>query len=103
MGFPPGTTKYKDTEDVVLFTGNWTDRCTGGTTITASEWTVIEPGGDTTLTTSSSSILAGNVTTQVLLSAGTPGKVYRVENKVTLSGFPTQILERSFYMRVRER
>jgi hypothetical protein len=100
MGFPPGATKYKDTEDNVLYIGDWTDRLTGGTTITASEWTVIEPGGDVMLTAGSDTILPGAVTTQVLLSGGTPGKVYRVENKVTLSGTPTQILERSFYMRI---
>lgn len=103
MGFAPGTTKYKDTEDVVLYKGNWTARLTpGGSTIATSVWTVMEPGGDVLLTLSGPSVLTGDLITQVLLTGGTPGKLYRVENKITVSGSPTQTLERSFYMRIRE-
>lgn len=103
MPFPPGTTKYKDTEDIVLYTVDWTARLTGGTTISTSVWTVIDPGGIApTLTATSPSILTGDLITQVLLSGGTPGTRYQVENKVTLTGSPTQTLERSFYMRIRE-
>lgn len=103
MGFNPGTTKYKDTEDNAFYEADWTLRCVGGTTVSTSVWTIVDPTGIApTLVTSNPSILAGDLITQVFLSAGTAGTRYKVENKVTLSGTPTQTLERSFFLRIRE-
>ncbi len=64
-----------------------------GVTITSSTFTIaaLEPSTtDALLIADQSSILAGTRTTQVRLTGGTLGQVYKVQNDIVTSESPTQ-------------
>jgi hypothetical protein len=103
MSLPPGSLLTQDLDDDLLYVMDWEPFLNGEYTIATSTWTVTEAGGATDLTLSDASIQDGNLKTQVLATGGTVGKKYRLHNEVTLSGSPTQTVERSFYLRVAQR
>jgi hypothetical protein len=100
----PGALYAQDPDDELIYTMDWTDFLNGEATIVSSAWTVTEPSGDAiTLTATNPSVLDGDLMAQALMSGGEVGKKYRVHNEVTLTGNPTQTVERSFYIRVAQR
>jgi len=100
-----GATLTQDPEDSLVYGMDWSDFIGESGTLSASEWTIvpITVVDDTTLTKDNDSIGALLQTTQVRLIGGTAGRKYRIENKVTIVGTPTQTAERSFFLKVKER
>lgn len=81
---------------------DWSRWLAGGTLLTSS-WTVA--GDDSALTVDTPTIVSGtgSTITQCWLHGGTPGKTYRVTNRITASGTPTPKDDRSFFVVVQER
>jgi hypothetical protein len=94
----------KDPADIKVYQVDWsTNNLAVGVTITTSTWTVtaIAPSQtDVALTKDQESVLTGNRTTQVRLTAGTLGQTYEIANKIVTSESPPQTKERSFRVRV---
>lgn len=90
----------KDPSDIKVYLVDWdTENLALGATITTSTWTItaISPSTtDAVLTKDSESILAGNRKTQARLTAGTPGQIYEIANKIVTNETPAQTKERSF-------
>lgn len=92
------TLLLKDPDAVLDYAVDWGAEYLGGDLLAASDWTVIpdEPGGVT---------IAGNdfdaTTTTVKAAGGSPGKLYRLVNRVTLES--GRIDDRSIVLRVENR
>jgi hypothetical protein len=97
----------KDPADIKVYTVDWdTNNLAPAVTIQTSTWTItaIEPSTtDALLTKDSESILAGNRTTQVRLTAGTLGQKYAIANKIVTNETPAQTKERSFYVLIEQK
>jgi hypothetical protein len=104
----PGDPIPKDPNSVEPWVMNWTawlaglldtDGAVAGDTIADSAWTVHGP--DSSLLVDADSIVTGSLKTQVQVSGGTVGEVYKVTNRITTSrGF---IDDRSITFRVVEK
>ena len=92
-----GESHTKHPDAVLTYWVDWTAYLDGGT-ISDSAW-VIE-GDDAVLTKANPNVSGGE--TSITLSAGTRGKRYKVINTITLSGAPTNIDPRHFYVDVRK-
>lgn len=92
-----GKTVVKDKDAQKVYAIEWKDFLSG-LTIANSVWTVAGP--DSALTSDNPSI--DGTQTKLRLAGGTAGSKYTVSNRITLSGNPQQIEERSFYIRVDE-
>jgi len=100
-----GATLTQDPEDSLVYDMSWADFIGASGTLSASEWTIvpITVVDDTTLTKDNDSIGDTLQITYIRLIGGTAGRKYRIENKVTIAGTPTQTAERSFFLKVKER
>lgn len=85
----------KDPDATLDYGVDWSVYLTSGETITASSW-IVTPTGD--LTTSAPSYMDDS--TQVSLSGGIAGKIYRVTNRITTSLGRSD--DRSFTIRVEQ-
>ncbi len=87
-------TFYKDPDEKIKYTIDWTDWLDGQTTIASSAWVV--PGGITQEAVS-------NSTTQVSiwLSGGSAGTSYDIVNRITTAATTTEIAERTIRVIVR--
>lgn len=95
----------KDPSDVALCLFDWSDHLgdaliTGSPTITI---TALRPTGDTALTQGSDSVLDGEQSAQVLLTAGTLGALYRVDHTVVTDESPAQTITRSLLLLMEQR
>ena len=105
-----GDVDVKDPADVRVYTFDWdTENLAQSVTISSQTTAVaaVRPSGDTSLivTTSGSGlgIQTGARTVKCKLSGGTLGALYRVTNTITTNETPSQIKERSFFVRVEDR
>jgi hypothetical protein len=90
-----GTTVQKDKDASKVYAIQWSDFL-AGRTITTSAWAIAGP--DAALTYDTDSIVGTSC--QARLSGGTAGQTYVVNNRITLSGSPTQTEERAFSVSV---
>lgn len=93
----------KDPSDSVVYEFEWDAHLDAAVGIATSTWTItaIRPSADTALTKDEPAI-AGR-TTQIRLTAGTVGAVYRLDNKIVTNETPTQTIERSVFIKVEQR
>lgn len=101
-----GALATKDPNDISVYTFDWdAEHLATSITITTSTFaiTAIRPSGDTALTKDQESILGGNRKTQLRLTAGTEGAIYRIDNKIVTNETPAQTKERSFFVKVEQR
>lgn len=101
-----GALVTKDPADVSVYVFDWdAEHLASTVTIASSTFTItaIRPSTDTALTKDNPSVLSGNRKTQIRISAGTLGALYRVDNAIVTSESPTQTKERSFFLRVEQR
>lgn len=85
----------KDPQAVLLYTFDWSNWLASGESITSSTWEVETIAGDTNnLDDTASRIVPGNKKTEVELSLGTAGNIYKVYNKIVTDEGET---ERKFF------
>jgi hypothetical protein len=99
----PGETYTKDPNDRIAITFNWTAWLLGAT-ITSSVWVVETVNSATgtilSITPATDTILTGNLKTQAVIQDGAVDAVYRVTNRIGVSGSPTQQIERSIFVNI---
>ena len=100
MAQQPGYTITKDPDAVLPYEFDWSEWLDAAE-IDASDFII--SGSDSDLTEDSSSVLAGNQSTRVVLSGGTVGVTYRVTNRITTDETPARTDDRSFFIKVKER
>lgn len=102
-----GATITKDPSDISVYTFDWdAEHLAEGVSISTSTWTLTGVSGDTTttpMTKDQASILSGNRKTQIRLSAGAAGSVWKLDNAITTDESPSQQKERSVRIRVEQR
>lgn len=86
--------KYKDPNEVLIYTVDWTDRLATGETISTSNFTV-----DSGITNDSDS--NGDTSTSITLSGGTVKNSYTILNRITTS--TGQTIDYTFRIGVREK
>lgn len=87
-------TLWKDPQETVIFTADWTSRMATSETLSSSSWTVA-----TGITKVTDAVVTGNLKTSIKLSGGTAGSTYACTNTVVTS--TGQTLERTGYVAVR--
>lgn len=92
---PIGKTVQKDKDAQKVYAIEWTDYLAGAG-IDNSQWTITGP--DSALTFDNAAV--DGTKTSVRLLGGTLGEKYTVSNRITLTGAPSQVEERSFYIKV---
>ena len=102
-GFYKDNTGYvidKDPEATLSYLLDWTDWLPAGSVISTSTWAVETITGDTDNLLNSGTTATSN-TTQVTLTGGTEGNIYRVYNTVTTDGALTD--RRYFRVKLKSR
>lgn len=93
----PGDTFQMDPNDALVFTFDWSafleDR-----TISASVWIIAVVEGESGLADSDASILNGSTSTEVKLATPVARSIYKVTNRITLSGSPAQSKDEHFFV-----
>lgn len=102
-----GATITKDPSDISVYTFDWdAEHLATGVSISTSTWTLTGVSGDTTntpMTKDQPSIVTGNRKTQIRLSAGAAGSVWKLDNAIVTDESPAQTKERSIRIRVEQR
>jgi hypothetical protein len=97
-----GGTIIKDPNSSEVFLMDWgTSHLAAAAEISTSTFTIA--GADAILTADNPSILTGNRSTQVRLSAGTTGRTYTVTNRIVTNESPAQTKDASFKVLIEER
>lgn len=91
---PSGGLTEKDPNSVEFFVMDWDEELEDGVEISDSDWEI--SGVDAVLTKDNESIVAGNRSTRLRLSAGTLGKKYVVTNRIVTNESPSQTKDASF-------
>jgi hypothetical protein len=99
MNPSPDTFPDKHPETTRPYGLNWAEDLAEGDIIATSEWDI--EGDDDVLTTANPT--KTDTTTTVWLSGGTPGKQYRVVNKITAVGNPTKTLVTTMRINIRNK
>jgi len=102
-----GSTITKDPSDISVYTFDWdAEHLATGVSISTSTWTLTGVSGDVTttpMTKDQPSIVTGNRKTQIRLSAGAAGSVWKLDNAIVTDESPSQQKERSIRIRVEQR
>lgn len=96
----------KDVSDVSVLVFDWdAEHLATSVTITTSTWTItaLDPSSDTALTKDQDSIVSGSRKTQIRLTAGTLGALYKLENTIVTNESPAQTKNRKVLIRVEDR
>jgi hypothetical protein len=94
-------TVYKDPNEVLACTFDWTAKLNAGATVTGTNtWSATPTSPGTPLTFASPTIVTGGRKTSALASGGVAGETYIVTNRVTTSDGET--LEESGKLKVKE-
>lgn len=103
----PGAVILKDPDASKVWVFNWTDWLAalslGSPATTISSSSMVITGPDNALTADSASIVTGSLQTQLRLIGGTPGELYTVTNRITTTGSPAQIDDRSIQFFIESR
>lgn len=98
----PGDLITKDPQARKVYQFDWTGYLTDlDEEIDASTMTITGPDGQ--LTIDSTSVVTGNLKTQVRLLGGTLGKRYRLTNHITTDGTPVNEDDRSVTILIQQR
>lgn len=95
----PNEVLIKDPNDELIYEVDWSEWL-GDDEIVSSTFT-ISTAPDAELTKDNPGIVTGNQKTVVRLLGGTVGKQYRITNQITTDESPTEKVERSFYVRIK--